>query len=290
MFCRYCGTANPSDSRFCGICGKRLDETTTILAPDSVIPIQPIPGLPMGGVQSIADNVPIVQETPQISNVPIVQGTPSPFGGHSTAASSAPLSSPAPQEALHTPYTSAPSLPPHTPSSSQIEYSGVTHPLPESPMHAYHPLSPHAHPHPHVEQHPHTEHHSHPRIEHHLHTQPITESQSRSTSLQSTASQQALSTGVTVAGRMSRRALLIALGGAAAVTVGVGTVVYVNNAISTPEKTITTFLEAVKGRDGQTAYDQLSSRLQSQVDRQQYISNINLVGGFIGSYTISNVQ
>jgi hypothetical protein len=99
-----------------------------------------------------------------------------------------------------------------------------------------------------------------------------------------------LSAGVKVAGHISRRAFLIALSGVAAVTVGVGTVVFVNNAISTPEKTISNFLEAVKRRDGQTAYEQLSSRLQSQINEQQYISNTNLVGGFIGSYNISNIQ
>ena len=46
-------------------------------------------------------------------------------------------------------------------------------------------------------------------------------------------------------GQLSRRALLIALGGAATVAVGVGAVVYVNNATSTPEKTISNYLDAI---------------------------------------------
>ena len=91
-------------------------------------------------------------------------------------------------------------------------------------------------------------------------------------------------------GQLSRRALLIALGGAATVAVGVGAVVYVNNATSTPEKTISNYLDAIKRRDGKAAYEQLSFRLQSQSNEQQFISGVNLVGGFIGSYTISNVQ
>ena len=278
MFCRYCGTANPSDSRFCRICGKQLDGTTITLLPDSSTPVLPLPGIPMSGVQSAAENVPLVQGVPQTSDVPSVPGTPSSPGGHSSAASSTPLSSPAPQESLHTPHTSAPSAPSH-----------ITYPHPESHPHGYRPS--HPPPEPHAE-HPHLPPEPHPHAEHHplQHTRPLTESHSRSTPLRSAASQQALSTGVRVAGQISRRALFIALGGAVAVTVGVGTVVYVNNAISTPEKTITTFLEAVKRRDGQTAFEQLSSRLQNQLNEQQYISNINLVGGFIGSYTISDVQ
>jgi hypothetical protein len=108
--------------------------------------------------------------------------------------------------------------------------------------------------------------------------------------MQSSASQQMVSTGAKVAGHISRRAFLIALGSVATVAVGAGAYVYVNNAISTPEKTISNFLDAIKRRDGQTAFEQLSSRLQSQENEQQYISNINLVGGFIGSYNISNVQ
>jgi hypothetical protein len=211
-----------------------------------------------------------VQGMPEINNIPSVQGAPSSLGGLSSAAPSVPS---------QTPHGSAPSVPSH-----------LTHPLPKENPSGHYP--PHQHSHPHTEpyQHPHNEHHPHPHTEHHTDTQPLSKSQSNSNSLKSAVSQQALSTGVSVAGHISRRAFLIAIGGAAAVTVGVGTVVYVKNAISTPEKTISNFLEAVKRRDGQTAYEQLSSRLQSQINEQQYISNINLVGGFIGSYNISNVQ
>jgi hypothetical protein len=273
MFCRYCGTANPDDSRFCRICGKEFEGTTSILTPDSSTPFLPLPGIPASGIQPVAENVPTVQGTPQSNNIPSVQGTPSSPGGHSGAASGSPLSSPAPRESFQTPHASAPSVPTQTPHASAPSVpTHVTHPFPKEHSPGQYPS------------------HLHSRAEHHSDTRPLSESQSQAASQQSMLTQQALYTGVKVAGHVSRRAFLIALGGAAAVTVGVGTVVYVKNAISTPEKTISTFLEAVKRRDGQTAYEQLSSRLQSQINEQQYISSINLVGGFIGSYNISNIQ
>ncbi len=59
---------------------------------------------------------------------------------------------------------------------------------------------------------------------------------------------------------------------------------------STPEKTISAYIDAIKRRDAPTAYDQLSSRLKSQTNEQQFTSAVDLVGIFIGDYSINNVQ
>lgn len=274
MFCRYCGTSNPTDSRFCRICGKQLDGTTDTLTPDAIAPVLPLIKLTVSDIQPAAGNAPMVQGTPQISGVPSVQGTPSSPGGPTNATPPTHLSSSASQEALRAPNASEQSSPSHNSLASQAGSSHVTHTHSES-----HP----------PEHHPHMPPHHEPPL-HHWHTQSSLELQSHSTSLPSTASQQTLSTGVRVAGHISRRALLIALAsGAAVATVGAGVVIY-NNAVSTPEKTISNYLDAIKRRDGQTAYEQLSSRFQSQTNEQQFISNVNLAGGFIGSYTISAVQ
>ena len=102
-------------------------------------------------------------------------------------------------------------------------------------------------------------------------------------------SQKIASTGVKTAGRLSRRALfLLVAGGTVAVAAGGAAVVYLTT--STPEKTISAFLDALKNRDGQSAYNQLSTHLQSTTDEQNYISTIRAWGGVITSYSISNVQ
>ncbi len=275
MLCRYCGTTNPIDARFCCHCGMRIDRATIVLAPAPITSVLPSPGMLVGGIQPVSGTISMVDGASQVSAVPSAYGTPQissmpPAQGGSPASPSSPIShgaSPAQGASLSPPL------------------ARPQHPLPET-----RPLPTHQ-----AEPSPHPAHHGDAHTADHLESppraQPQTGTRSHSTSLQSTMGRQAAAaTGVTVAGQLSRRALLIALGGAATVAVGVGAVVYVNNATSTPEKTISNYLEAVKRRDGKTAYEQLSSRLQSQSNEQQFISGVNLVGGFIGSYTISNVQ
>lgn len=73
-----------------------------------------------------------------------------------------------------------------------------------------------------------------------------------------------------------------------------GTLVYkaVSQSQSTPEKTLSTYLDAIKSGDAQTAYNQLSSRMQSQVNEQQLASLLSTSGGELSgiTYSISNVQ
>ena len=80
-------------------------------------------------------------------------------------------------------------------------------------------------------------------------------------------------------------------GGTAAVVVG-GTLVYVSQSQSSPEKTFQTYIDAMKNGDAQTAYNQLSSHLQSQVSEQQLASVVSNSGGYLNgaNYTTSNVQ
>lgn len=288
MFCIYCGGNNPSDARFCHICGRQMDKTTVALTPD-IMPVPPLPGIPMHGIESAPGNVPLVQGTPQISNVPSVPGAP-PSAANPIQPGGFPAAN-----------TSNPGLAAHAAPSSQIDQPHAAHSLKEADLHAGHPphlpkhhAPTHPHPgyhpptHPHPGHHPHMDPHTHPEYD--PQARPLRETPSRPNSLQSGAASQALSGGVKVAGHISRRALLIALGGAAAVATVGASIVYVNNAISTPQKTISNYLEALKRRDGKAAYEQLSSRFQRQVNEQQYISAANFAGGFIGSYTISNVQ
>ena len=110
--------------------------------------------------------------------------------------------------------------------------------------------------------------------------------------LKPSMSRKVASTGAKTAGNLSRRALfwLIAGGTVAVATTGGAAVVIHNLVTSTPEKTISAFMDALKNRDGQGAYDQLSTHLQSTTNEQQYINTIRTWGGAVSSYSINNVQ
>lgn len=99
------------------------------------------------------------------------------------------------------------------------------------------------------------------------------------------------STGAKTAGNLSRRALFLLLAGGTAAAATAGGAIVIHNLItSTPEKTISAFMDALKNRDGQGAYNQLSTHLQSLNNEQQYINTIRTWGGVVSSYSISNVQ
>ena len=274
MFCIQCGSYNPDHAQFCGVCGYRGREDR-----DSSGMI-PGPSMPIGGAQP--GSVPMAQATPQIGQVPYVQGTPSP---------SAPGSVPLAQHINIPPGSSSPLVPseamrfPQTDSHSYPQHPGYpahfTGPIQGHPVH--HPS------HPGHFQQSGPQHYSHsPQYPQHL-QQGGQQAYAPSDHLRPPMSQKIASTGVKTAGRLSRRALfLLVAGGTVAVAAGGAAVVYLTT--STPEKTISAFLDALKNRDGQSAYNQLSTHLQSTTDEQNYISTIRAWGGVITSYSISNVQ
>src|SRR5437763_3375079 len=274
MFCIQCGSYNPDHAQFCGVCGYRGREDR-----DSSGMI-PGPSMPIGGAQP--GSVPMAQATPQIGQVPYVQGTPSP---------SAPGSVPLAQHINIPPGSSSPLVPseamrfPQTDSHSYPQHPGYpahfTGPIQGHPVH--HPS------HPGHFQQSGPQHYSHsPQYPQHL-QQGGQQAYAPSDHLRPPMSRKIASTGVKTAGRLSRRALfLLVAGGTVAVAAGGAAVVYLTT--STPEKTISAFLDALKNRDGQGAYNQLSTHLQSTTDEQKYISTIRAWGGVITSYSISNVQ
>jgi pSer/pThr/pTyr-binding forkhead associated (FHA) protein len=98
--------------------------------------------------------------------------------------------------------------------------------------------------------------------------------------------------------RKSRLGLWIALIIVALLIIagGIGAFIYSNR--STPTKTLQAYCDAIKTNNAQEAYNQLSSRVQSQTTQQQFTTNFNtaerllnssLVGG-ISDCTASNVQ
>ena len=274
MFCIQCGSYNPDHAQFCGVCGYRGREDR-----DSSGMI-PGPSMPIGGAQP--GSVPMAQATPQIGQVPYVQGTPSPSAPGSVPlaqhinippGSSSPL---VPSEAMRFPQTDPHSYPQHP--GYPAHFTG---PIQGHPVH--HPS------HPGHFQQSGPQHYSHsPQYPQHL-QQGGQQAYAPSDHLRPPMSRKIASTGVKTAGRLSRRALfLLVAGGTVAVAAGGAAVVYLTT--STPEKTISAFLDALKNRDGQSAYNQLSTHLQSTTDEQNYISTIRAWGGVITSYSISNVQ
>ena len=295
MFCIQCGSYNPDHAQFCGVCGYRGREDR-----DSSGMI-PGPSMPIGGAQP--GSVPMAQATPQIGQVPYVQGTPSPSAPGSVPlaqhinippGSSSPL---APSEAMRFPQTDPHPYPQHPGHPAHFTgpiqgHPGHHLPQPSHPAHFTGPIQGHPvhHPsHPGHFQQSGPQHYSHsPQYPQHL-QQGGQQAYAPSDHLRPPMSRKIASTGVKTAGRLSRRALfLLVAGGTVAVAAGGAAVVYLTT--STPEKTISAFLDALKNRDGQSAYNQLSTHLQSTTDEQNYISTIRAWGGVITSYSISNVQ
>ena len=295
MFCIQCGSYNPDHAQFCGVCGYRGREDR-----DSSGMI-PGPSMPIGGAQP--GSVPMGQGTAQIGQVPYVQGTPSPSAPGSVPlaqhinippGSSSPL---APSEAMRFPQTGPHPYPQHPGYPAHFTgpiqgHPGHHLPHPSHPGHFTGPIQgpPVHHPsHPGHFQHTGPQHYSHSsQYPQHL-QQGGQQAYAPSDHLRPPMSQKIASTGVKTAGRLSRRALfLLVAGGTVAVAAGGAAVVYLTT--STPEKTISAFLDALKNRDGQSAYNQLSTHLQSTTDEQNYISTIRAWGGVITSYSISNVQ
>ena len=295
MFCIQCGSYNPDHAQFCGVCGYRGREDR-----DSSGMI-PGPSMLIGGAQP--GSVPMAQGTPQIGQVPYVQGTPSPSAPGSVPlaqhinippGSSSPL---APSEAMRFPQTDPHPYPQHPGHPAHFTgpiqgHPGHHLPQPSHPAHFTGPIQGHPvhHPsHPGHFQQSGPQHYSHsPQYPQHL-QQGGQQAYAPSDHLRPPMSRKIASTGVKTAGRLSRRALfLLVAGGTVAVAAGGAAVVYLTT--STPEKTISAFLDALKNRDGQSAYNQLSTHLQSTTDEQNYISTIRAWGGVITSYSISNVQ
>ena len=295
MFCIQCGSYNPDHAQFCGVCGYRGREDR-----DSSGMI-PGPSMPIGGAQP--GSVPMAQATPQIGQVPYVQGTPSPSAPGSVPlaqhinippGSSSPL---APSEAMRFPQTDPHPYPQHPGHPAHFTgpiqgHPGHHLPQPSHPAHFTGPIQGHPvhHPsHPGHFQQSGPQHYSHStQYPQHL-QQGGQQAYAPSDHLRPPMSRKIASTGVKTAGRLSRRALfLLVAGGTVAVAAGGAAVVYLTT--STPEKTISAFLDALKNRDGQSAYNQLSTHLQSTTDEQNYISTIRAWGGVITSYSISNVQ
>jgi hypothetical protein len=303
MFCIQCGSYNPDHAKFCSVCGYRGREDR-----DSSGMI-PGPSMPIGGGQP--GSVPLAQGTPQIGQGPYVQGTPSPYAPGSVPiaqhinvppGSSSPL---APREAIRLPQTDPRPYPPqhpgpyphpgHPTGPIQGHPGHSTSPIQGHPSHPGQPTGPYeGHPvhhpsHPGHFQHTGPQHYAHsPQYPQHL-QQVGPQAYAPSNHLRPPMSQKIVSTGVKTAGRLSRRALfLLVAGGTVAVAAGGAAVVYLTT--STPEKTISAFLDALKNRDGQGAFNQLSTHLQSTTDEQKYISTIRAWGGVITSYSISNVQ
>jgi hypothetical protein len=91
---------------------------------------------------------------------------------------------------------------------------------------------------------------------------------------------------------MSRRALLTLLvGGAVTVAAGGAAVVYLTSS-SSPDKTVLAYCNAIKDGDARTAYNQLSSGIQGQVNEQQFANNVQQVSSLKGvtNCSTSNVQ
>ncbi len=78
MFCLQCGSYNPDNAAFCGICGRRLDQGASPPQAGAVNrPITPAPEAPMGGRQSIpGEYIPVAPERPPAGSSPLGQGTP----------------------------------------------------------------------------------------------------------------------------------------------------------------------------------------------------------------------
>jgi hypothetical protein len=239
----------------------------------------------MSGSQSLAGNVPAVQGIPQASSVPLVQGTPSPLSNplsNPTISQGAALSSPThvspPHEPVHHPGPPPVHHPVHPP---------IHHPEPPPVHHPGYP--PIHHPEP-----PPVHHHSGEPFTEHLHHQHPTHQHlgQVSTHQTSTIARRAVTGGTRVAGGLSRRAVLTLLvGGAATVAVGSVAAVVVL-ASSSPDKPVLAYCNAIKNGDAQTAYSQLSSRLQSQTNEQQFASQVQQIASLkpISDCSTSNVQ
>jgi len=61
---------------------------------------------------------------------------------------------------------------------------------------------------------------------------------------------------------------------------------------SSPDKPVSAYCNAIKNGDAQTAYNQLSSRLQGQTDEQQFASQVQQISSIkpISDCSTSNVQ
>jgi NADH:ubiquinone oxidoreductase subunit 5 (subunit L)/multisubunit Na+/H+ antiporter MnhA subunit len=86
----------------------------------------------------------------------------------------------------------------------------------------------------------------------------------------------------------NRRGYFIALALLVLVVIAaVGTYVYLNR--STPDKTLTTYCDALKNGDYQSAYNQLSTRAMNNLSETQFAHEWQVLGG-VRSWTERNVQ
>src|SRR5437764_5420833 len=140
MFCLYCGNSLPDGALFCNRCGKRQDTSGNHLPPIQAFSI--IPGDPH---QYPAENVPMVQGTPQSGFIPNLQGTPAMRGtypaGRGTYSNSAPPGS-QPSPPLQAPYPAPPAssshVGPSTPAAQSLSPTfQQTTPQPLSQQHLH---------------------------------------------------------------------------------------------------------------------------------------------------------